>query len=142
MTARFLVDTDVISETARSAPNEAVLGWLTTEDTIALAAITVYELARGVETAPAGKKRRFLEEWLGRLLASSIEMVPFDRETALAAARLGTAASRRGRTIDAHDLFIAASASVRGVSVATRNVSHFRGLGLAVYDPFTNTYAI
>lgn len=142
MTLRFLVDTDVISETARSSPNEAVVGWLAAEDTIALAAITVYELARGVETAPAGKRRRFLEEWLGRVLASSIAIVPFDRETALAAARLGTAFQRRGRTIDTHDLFIAASASVRGLAVATRNVPHFRGLGLSVFDPFTKTYAI
>jgi predicted nucleic acid-binding protein len=142
VTQPFVVDTDVISETARSSPNDAVVRWLASQSTVALAAVTVYELARGVQLAPAGKRKRFLEEWLGRLLSSPIDVLAFDRETALAAARMGTSAGRRGRTIDAHDLFIAASASVRGLGVATRNVAHFRGLGLAVFDPFTGTYAV
>lgn len=141
MTVRYVVDTDVISETARPRPDASVLAWLAREGSIALASVTVYELARGVERKPAGRKKAFLEAWLSRLLAAGPDVVPFDRDGALAAARLEGDARRQGRTIAPHDLFILASAKSRGLGVASRNVAHFRGFGVAVYDPFADAYA-
>lgn len=142
MTMRFVVDTDVMSEATKPKPNADVIRFLTAEARIALSAITVFELATGVDSAPVGKKRAFFESWLARILGSSIVVLPFDRETALLASRLGAEAARRGRGIDDHDLFIAASASVKGLSIATHNVAHFRGLGLSVFDPFTGSWSI
>jgi predicted nucleic acid-binding protein len=142
MTLRFVVDTDVVSESAKPRPNPDVIRFLTAEARMALCAISVFELASGVESAPAGARRVFLEAWLARILGSSIEILPFDRDTALSAARLAQSASRRGKGIDDHDLFIAAAASVRGLAVATHNVSHFRGLGLSIFDPFTGSWSI
>ena len=36
------------------------------------------------------------------------------------------------------DAMIAATARVRGLTVATRNVRDFRGLGVELFDPFDN----
>ena len=138
---RFVVDTDVISETARPRPDPAVVRWLAREESIALAAITVYELARGIEVKPSGKKKEFLAAWLARVLASGLDVVAFDGEAALVAAHVERDARRRGRSIAVHDLFILASAKTRGLAVATRNVAHFRGHGVTIFDPFTDTYA-
>lgn len=50
----FLLDTNVVSELPRPRPDPRVLSWLSGLDAIALSAITVEELAYGVERAPSG----------------------------------------------------------------------------------------
>jgi len=37
---------------------------------------------------------------------------------------------------------IDASASVHQLAVSTRNVAHFRGLGISVFDPFTGSWSL
>lgn len=142
MTLRFVVDTDVMSEATKPKPNADVIRFLTAESRIALSAISVFEMADGVHSSPPGKKRAFLESWLARVLGSEIVVLPFDRETALLASKMGAEAARRGRGVDDHDLFIAASASVKGLAVATHNVAHFSGLGISVFDPFTGSWSL
>lgn len=142
MSARFLVDTDVISETARPRPDLAVLRWIASQGSLAIASITLFELSRGIESVPPGKRRDFLDAWLATILDSGVEVVPFDADSARVAARVERDAKRRGRPIATHDLFILASAKVRSLGVATRNVAHFRGHGTSIVDPFTGAHAI
>jgi predicted nucleic acid-binding protein len=137
----YVVDTDVISETTKPVPHPSVIAWLAAQPSVLLSAITVYELARGIERVHGEKKRQFLDAWFVRLLDTASEVVPFDRDAAMMAARLEADAHRRGRSIDSRDLFILASANARGAPVATRNVTHFRGHGVEVYDPFTGSAA-
>lgn len=141
MTGRFLVDTNVVSELAKPKPFESVTSWIRSVEPLSLAAITLYELAFGVEMVPSGKRRRFLEEWLDDLRARA-DVIPFDAEAAISAARLRGELRRAGREMEKQDLFIAATAKSRRLTIATRNVGHFRGLGVGVYDPFSETYAI
>jgi predicted nucleic acid-binding protein len=136
---RYLLDTNVISETARKKPDASVSRWLGQLSTLTLPAVGVYELASGIQRLPAGKKREFLEDWLAELLASDCEVLPFDRDAALTCAVLESEARRRGRTIEQRDLLILAIAKSQNLAVATRNVAHFRGLGVTVYDPFSDT---
>lgn len=140
--ARFVIDTDVLSETARPSPDARVMAWLASQGAVALSAVTVYEVARGVERLPAGKKRRFLEAWLARLLDGTFEVVPFDQDAAHAAAHLERDARARGKAIDTRDLFILATAKARRLALATHNVADFRGLGVSIYDPFTDVHGL
>lgn len=134
---RYLVDTNVISETARPDPDGHVIEWLGQLSTVTLPAVGVYEIASGIQRLPAGRKREFLEEWLAELLSSDCDVVPFDRDAALSCAALEAEARRRGRSIELRDLLILAIARSRDLGVATRNVSHFRGFGVPVYNPFS-----
>jgi predicted nucleic acid-binding protein len=136
----YVVDTDVISETTKPLPSRSVAAWLAAQEAVLLSAITVYELARGIERMYAGKKRQFLDAWFVRLL-DAVEVLPFGVEAALTAAQLEADLRRRGRSIDTRDLFILASAKARGAPLATRNTAHFRGQGVEVYDPFTGAAA-
>lgn len=138
----YLVDTNVISETARPEPDGHVALWLSQLSTVILPAVGVYEIASGIQRLPAGRKREFLEEWLAELLASDCDVLPFDRDAALSCAFLDAEARRRGRSIELRDLLILAIAKSRGLGVATRNVSHFRGFGVPVYNPFNASHAI
>lgn len=136
----YLLDTNVISETARQKPDSRVLAWVGKLPSIALSAVTVYEIASGIQRLPPGAKRAFLEEWFAELLGSGCAVIPFDREAALACAALETEARHERRTIETRDLFILAIAKSRALGVVTRNVGHFRGFGVAVYDPFKDIH--
>jgi len=136
----YLLDTNVISETARKKPDSRVLAWVGKLPSIALSAVTAYEIASGIQRLPPGDKRAFLEEWFAELLGSGCDVVPFDREAALACAALETEARRERRTIETRDLFILAIAKSRALGVVTRNVGHFRGFGVPVYDPFKDIH--
>jgi predicted nucleic acid-binding protein len=134
----YLLDTNVISETARPQPDARVVRWLSQLSTLRLPAVGIFELASGIQRLPAGKKREFLEEWLAELLASDCDVLPFDRAAALACAALESEARRQGRPIELRDLLILAIAKAQDLGVATRNVGHFRGFGVPVYDPFND----
>jgi predicted nucleic acid-binding protein len=132
----FVIDTDVVSETAKPRPDPDVMAWLAECQVISLCSVTVYELARGVGRLARGRRRQFLEAWLAALLEGA-EVLPFARQEALLGARIETEARRQGRTIDGHDLFILATARAQGRTVATRNFRHFVDFGVVVYNPFT-----
>ena len=107
-----------------------------------LPAVALYELAAGIKRMPAGRRRRFLDEWLAALLGSDCEILAFDRDAALVCAEIEVEARRRRRVIEHRDLLILATANSRSLGVATRNVAHFRGFGIPVYDPFSDTYSL
>lgn len=138
----YLIDTNVISETARKKPDPRVLAWIGQLPSVVLPAVAVYELASGIQRLPSGEKRAFLEEWLAELLGSGCDVLPFDREAGLAGAALEAEARHDHRTIETRDLFILAIAKSRGLGIATRNVAHFRGFGVPVYDPFKDVHVI
>ncbi len=141
-TAAFLLDTNVISETTREKPDAVVLEWLKLQEVFHLSSVTVFELARGIEVLPPSKKRTFLERWFAKLLDEGSEVHAFDQGISLLAAKLEVDSRRRGRPIDLRDLFIVATARAAGLSVATRNVSHFCGFGVLVFDPFTGAQSL
>jgi predicted nucleic acid-binding protein len=133
----YLVDTNVVSETARPQPNTRVLAWLRTQNPIVLPAVGVYELARGIERT-SGRKRLFLDGWLSALLDGNARVVAFDQTAALVAASIESEARRRGRPVPERDLFILAIARCQGLRLATRNVRDFRGHGVGLFDPFND----
>lgn len=132
----WLLDTNVILETARLSPDARVLAFLDATEDAAVSSVTVFELERGVEQLPNGKRKRQLAEWVALTLGGPHPIVAFDENIARAAARLEVRLRRAGRSIDLRDLFIAATAAERGLRLATRNVAHFKGLGLELVDPF------
>lgn len=136
---RYLLDTNVISETARPEPDARVTDWLGQLSSLMLPSVVVYEIASGIHRLAPGRKREFLEEWFSELLASDCDILSFDRDSALTCAVLEAEARHRGRPVEQRDLLILATAKARGLGVATRNVTHFRGLGVPVYDPFSGT---
>ena len=139
---RFLLDTNVISETARQRPEPRVIEWIRRQPSLLLPAIAVYELAAGVKRAPAGRRRLFLDEWLADLLASDCEVLALDRDAALASAEIESDARRRKRVVEHRDLLLLGTAKARSLGVATRNVAHLRGLGVPIYDPFKDAHVL
>ena len=131
-----LLDTNVLSEALRKQPSLAVmkaLRALRPEERFA-SEVTRYELRAGAARLDDEGRlwRRIQQEVL-----PLVRWLPFDEAAALASADIGTALKRRGETVEATDLFIAATALVHGLIVSTRNVRHFERIpGLAVENWF------
>ena len=133
----YLLDTNVISELRRKAPNPGVVEWFSQRPatTLYLSVLTLGELRKGVEGLADGKRRGLLLDWLetelplffgGRILA--IDSAVADRWGKLAAAA--------GRPIPAVDSLLAATAVHHGLSLVTRNSRDFAGFGLDVINPW------
>jgi predicted nucleic acid-binding protein len=138
----YLLDTNILSETARKKPDPKLLAWVGRLRSMVVPAVAVYEIASGIQRLPPGGRRAFLEEWLAELLGSGCDVVPFDRDAALACAALEAEARHEHRTIETRDLFILAIAKSRALSIATRNLNHFRGFGVPLFDPFKDVHVI
>ena len=131
----FLLDTNVVSELRKRKPHGAVLAWLDAQAPASLfiSAMTFGELQRGVELTreqDAGKAAE-LETWLEDVLASG-QVLALDAPVCRAWARL---MHRRSEAL-ADDAFIAASAQVHRLTIASRNVRDFKLLGVTAVNPF------
>jgi predicted nucleic acid-binding protein len=70
----ILLDTNVMSEPLRHAPEPRVIEWIDAQamETLFLSAITVAELRAGVALLPASKRRAGLARELGKARAASV----------------------------------------------------------------------
>ncbi len=136
----IILDTNVLSELMRSAPEPAVVAWLDEQaaESIWLTSITVFEARMGLALLPSGKRRRALEDSFEQLLAQELEhrVLPFDAEAAAQAAVLGAARRQAGRVVDVRDTQIAGIAMARRATLATRNLKHFDDLRTPVLSPW------
>lgn len=138
---RLLLDTNVLSEVTRPAPDARVLDWLEglDEDRSFISVVSIAEIRRGVALMDEGRKREALAEWLVRDLPQRFEqrVLPVDEPVALAWGDLMGLAKRRGRGLSSMDGLIAATAIARELTLATRNTKDFQGFGLELFDPWT-----
>ena len=138
----IVVDTNVLSELWRVAPDPKVLAWMDAQvvETLFLSAITVAELRFGLAAMPQGRRRTIYQERLERevLPAFSGRVLPFDLDASKAYAELMARARAAGLSIGNADGYIAATAAAQGLLVATRDTRPFLAAGLAVIDPWAN----
>lgn len=136
----ILLDTNVVSEPLRNAPEARVIEWIDAQplETLYLSAITVAELRAGVALLPAGKRRAGLHDNLEkRVLPLFVgRVLPFDMACTNAYAELITKARAAGLAIATADGYIAASAAANRFAVATRDTRPFQAADLAVINPW------
>lgn len=136
----ILLDTNVLSEPMRPAPEMRVVEWIDAQpmETLFTSAITVAELRAGIALMPEGKRRSALHETLERRLLPLFanRVLPFDQACTRAYAALRAKARKEGMAIAAADGYIAAVAMTHGFAVATRDVVPFKAAGAAVINPW------
>ena len=136
----ILLDTNVISEALRRAPEARVSQWIDAQplETLYLPAMVVAELRAGVTVLPAGKRRTVLHEALEKRILPTFagRVLPFDMACTTAYAALLAKVRAAGQGIETADACIAAVAITHGLTVATRDTRPFRAAGLAVINPW------
>lgn len=136
----ILLDTNVLSELMKAAPDQAVLAFVNGVPGMALftSAITQAEILYGIALLPEGKRRDALLAAARTALDNHFRgrVLPFDGDAAEAFAAIAAARRQAGRPLSQADAQIAAIAKSRGAALATRNVSDFDGCGVSVINPW------
>ncbi len=135
----FLLDTNVISEVSKPAPNPAVLQWLDeNEPQLYLSVMSIAEIRSGIEQLTPGRRRQFLTSQLleNLPLRFGSRVLPVSAEIAQAWGVLAARSIRDGTNMGVFDGFFAATCLARGLTMATRNTKHFAPLGVPVFNPW------
>lgn len=134
----IVLDTNVLSELVRPAPNRRVVAWFErTRGQHATTSVNLAELAYGVERLPEGHRRQVLEQALTALIDGMGQaLLSFDASAARVFAPIFAGRERAGRSLDIADAQIAAVCRLHGLPLATRNIRDFEGLGLELINPW------
>ena len=136
----FLLDTNVLSEVQRPAPDMKVLGWLDAvdEDRVFISVASTAELRRGIALMDDGRRRTALAAWLANDLPSRFaeRMLPIDHAVAERWGDLMARSRRSGVALTVMDGFFAATALAHDLTLVTRNVRDFAEFGVSLHNPW------
>ena len=137
----ILLDTNVLSALMRSEPEAVVVDWLDAQpsESIWTTSVTVFEIRTGLELLTPSARRRHLEDGFERVLNEDLDqrVIAFDVAAADAAGEVVARSQRAGKAVEIRDAQIAGIALARKAPVATRNIRHFKDLGVRVVDPWS-----
>lgn len=136
MTLRFLLDTNVISEPLRPAPDQIVLERLREHQAeIAIASVVWHELWYGCCRLPKSSKRTLIDAYLKDVVARAIPILAYDPRAALWHAEERARLAGVDRLPPFADGQIAAIAATNGLRLVTFNCDDFVAFqGLQVED--------
>lgn len=136
----FLLDTNIPSELTRLRPEPRVSGWLKARANadLYISVITLGEIHKGVTTVSDSKRRHQLQHWLEAELHPwfSGRILPVDESVAERWGKLEGQQQLRGTPLNTADGLIAATAVEHGMTLVTRNVVDFAGLGVTLCNPW------
>lgn len=125
---KYLLDTCVISELVKPAPNRKVVDWLNEVPSKALflSVMTIGEIEKGLTKLPDSKKKERLTLWLNTLLNEYQERIlPVDLMVAENWGILQGNAEMAGTPMSSIDSLLAATTYTHNLTLVTRNESDF-----------------
>jgi predicted nucleic acid-binding protein len=132
----YLLDTNIVSELRKPQPNSNVLAWYSTVRSaeLFLSALTIGEIRIGIERLRRRDRSQAdrIEEWVTNLYSRYKDrIIDVDVRVAEEWGRLNVP-----DPLPVIDGLLAASASVRGWTLVTRNVADLERTGVALLNPF------
>ena len=139
----YLLDTNVVSATAPGRTAGRFSAWLLAHTHLVfLSVVTLAEVESGIAKARrqrANRKARDIEAWLdGVVSLYGRHILSFDIAVARTAGELLDLARSIGLQVGFADIAIAATAKRNDLVLLTRNLKHFRPLGVRAFDPLTD----
>ncbi|MDE2779236.1 MAG: PIN domain-containing protein [Chloroflexota bacterium] len=133
----YLLDTNVISELTKPAPEAQVIEFLTANDDLWLPSIVMYELELGLQILPDGGRRERLRSVQSSLLEEYKDrIIPIGQREAEMTAILQADARKAGQTVALADALVAGTARVHDLIVVSRNVRDFAPLSVTIHNPW------
>lgn len=136
----LILDTDVVAELMRPAPDLAVSRWVDARfpGALAMTALTVAEILAAIGRVADARDRVALSTRFGGFVRTGFadRILMFDRVAEAALAEVVRRRVRLGRPIARLDAATAAIARAHRASVVTRNVRPFIDCGVPVIDPW------
>ena len=140
---RWLLDTNVISELRKPHCDSRVKSWSERFDRASffLSRVTLAEIRYGIEQVAENTQFRIdLEFWLEHRVRPWFagRILDIDEQVLVNWRRMVEIGRCQNSTFSQPDLFIAATASVHGLCVVTRNVEDFLRAQIPVLNPWTD----
>jgi toxin FitB len=136
----IVLDTSVIVELTRQAPDPGVISWLDSLPAaeVATTAITAAELLDAVARLPGGGRKPELTAAVRGMLGDDFRdrVLPFDDRAAPRFAVIVRARTTLGRPIGVADAQIAAICRTLGAALATRDTDDFSECGIELINPW------
>ncbi|HYM77362.1 MAG TPA: type II toxin-antitoxin system VapC family toxin [Candidatus Dormibacteraeota bacterium] len=136
----IILDTNVVSELMRPAPERRVLHWFTSQsaEDVHITAITMAEILYAIELISSGRRRDVVragaDKMFGDVFADRI--LTFEDRAARAFSQIASSRRRQAKPMSGVDAQIAAIARVHGATLATRNPYVFEGCGVKLVNPW------
>lgn len=134
----ILLDTGILSEAMKPAPERSLLSWLDHQraESLFISSVSIGEILYGIGLLPDGTGKDQLANALERTLnLFSGRMLTFDTVAAFAFAEIATAAKRKGKGYSISDTYLAAIAAGHGLTLASRNPALYESFGVLVIEP-------
>ena len=124
---KYLLDTNVLSEAVKTAPDKSVMNMLERhQHEIVTAAPVWHELQFGCQRLPRSRKREIIASFLNDVVKRTMLILPYDDRAAKWHARERARLSSKGLTPSFVDGQIAAISVVNDLILITRNVDDFK----------------
>ena len=136
---KYLLDTCVISELVKPAPDKKLIRWLENEPShsLFLSVITIGEIRKGITRLPASRKKEKLTIWLNMLLEEYTDRVlPVDLTVAENRGEMQSKTEKAGVTMPSIDGLIAAIAYTNNMTLVTRDEDDFSNADIPVINPW------
>lgn len=138
----YLLDTCLISELAKSKPDEKVVDWVLSENETGfyVSVLTFGELHKGIEKLPESKKKEELRSWIEDELKNRFQnrIIGIDMRVSILWGKIQCIAEKKGKLMPAINSLIAATALAHDLTVVTRNVSDMEQSGVRLLNPWVN----
>jgi tRNA(fMet)-specific endonuclease VapC len=130
VSVKYLLDTNVVSEPLRPAPNAKVLARLKRhQDELAIASVVWHELWFGCQRLPVSAKRTAIERYLNEVVAVSMPIFSYDQAAAEWHAAERARLTALGKTPPFADGQIMAIAHANSLILVTLNPSDYAAFG-------------
>lgn len=138
---KYLLDTNVISETVKKSPNKGVVEFMQTIplDYMYLSTLTIGEIRKGIENITKNSvQKQKLMYWLEYDLINnfSTRLLSIDLEVAN---KWGFIVGKFKNPIPAIDSLIAATALTHNLILVTRNTKDYDKFGLEIINPWLSS---
>jgi len=136
----YLLDTCLMSELAKSKPDEKVVDWVLSENETSfyVSVLTFGELHKGVEKLPESKKKEELRIWIEDELRNRFQnrIIGIDMRVSILWGKIQCFAEKKGKLMPAIDSLIAATGIAYDLTVVTRNVADMEQSGVKLLNPW------
>lgn len=135
----YLLDTCLLSEVWKPAPNAGVMAWLSTsrEEELHLSVLSLGEIKKGIGKLVEGKRKLgFVRDYALLRGRFGQRILPVTDSIAERWGEIAARGARQGRVVHVVDGLLAATALELGLTVVTRNTSDFEPTGAPVLCPW------
>src|SRR5258706_620751 len=139
---KWLLDTCVVSEFAKPAPEPRVVQWLHQQPyaDLALSVLTIGEIEKGIQKLSESPKKNRLLSWLETDVMSRFEDRVLDVDIAVAKrwAHIDAESVSKGRPLAVIDGLIAATGLVHQLTLVTRDTPDMEATGVPLFNPWNS----